>query len=217
MKKFSKREAIRFGWNTVKGNIGLFIGIGILSTIFSFSPDLIQRLFPETAILLRLLAVLSGVILPIIIMMGLINISIKFNDNIKVEFSDFFSKYYLFFKVVAASIISGILVLLGFIFFIVPGIILIIKFQFVTFLIIDQEMGPIEALRKSYAITKGVKWELYLFAQLLFLINILGLLAFVVGILVTYPLTFVARAFVYRRLLSPTTPPALQPESQNQV
>jgi len=212
MKKFSKREAIRFGWNTVKSNIGLFIGIGILSTIFSFSPDLIQRLVPETAILLRLLAVLSGVILPIIIMIGLINISIKFNDNIKVEFSDLFSKYYLFFKVVAASIISGILVLLGFIFFIVPGIILIIKFQFVTFLIIDQEMGPIEALRKSYAITKGVKWELYLFAQLLFLINILGLLAFVVGILVTYPLTFVARAFVYRRLLAQPPVPS-QPQS----
>ena len=201
MKKFSKREAIKFGWDTVKSNIGLFIGIGILSSIFSFSPDLIQRLLPETATLLRLLTVLSGVILPIIIMMGLINVSIKFSDNIKAESSDLFSKYYLFFKVVAASIISGILVLLGLIFFIVPGIILIIKLQFTTFLIIDQEMGPIEALRKSYSITKGVKKELYLFSLLLFLINILGLLTFVVGILVAYPVTFVARAFVYRKLL----------------
>ena len=66
-------------------------------------------------------------------------------------------------------------------------------------------MGPIEALKKSSQITKGVKLDLLVFSFLLTGINILGVLAFGIGLILTIPTTIIATAFVYRKLLSKTS------------
>lgn len=58
-----------------------------------------------------------------------------------------------------------------------------------------------EALKRSAAITKGALWNLNLFDSSLVLINILGIICLLIGLLVTTPTTMVALAFVYRKLL----------------
>ena len=102
---------------------------------------------------------------------------------------------------------------------IVPGIIWAIKFQFFSYFIVDKEVGPIEALKKSAAITKGAKWDLFVFGALLGLINLAGALCVVVGLFATIPTTMVAIAFIYRKLLAESeliqgseTPPETNPQ-----
>jgi uncharacterized membrane protein len=90
----------------------------------------------------------------------------------------------------------------GLVLLIVPGIILAIKYVFYDYLIIDKELGPLEALRESSRITGGVKWQLFIFMLLVFLINFAGILFFGVGLLLTIPATTIATAYVYRRLLA---------------
>jgi uncharacterized membrane protein len=85
---------------------------------------------------------------------------------------------------------------------VIPGIIWSIRFHFFSYLIVDKGVSPIEALKKSSKITKGTKWDLFLFGILLVFINILGALALLVSLFVTMPATMVANAFVYRKLLS---------------
>jgi uncharacterized membrane protein len=50
---------------------------------------------------------------------------------------------------------------------IVPGIIFGLMFMFSTFLVIDRELGPIEALKESNHITHGHKWRLLGFSLVL--------------------------------------------------
>lgn len=102
------------------------------------------------------------------------------------------------------SIIYGVIVSLGLILLIIPGIVWAIKFQFFDYLIIDKGLGPIDALEKSSEITRGVKLDLLTFGILIWIINLLGLLCLVVGLFVTIPITVVAKAFVYRKLLHET-------------
>lgn len=63
------------------------------------------------------------------------------------------------------------------------------------------ERGEIvESLRQSTTLTHGVKWRLVLLVLALAGLNILGLLALVVGLLVTVPMSMFAFAHVYLKL-----------------
>jgi uncharacterized membrane protein len=134
--------------------------------------------------------------------MGLITISLKLIDGSKAELGDLFSRVHLFFKYLGGEILYGLIILAGLVLLIVPGVLWALKFALVGYFIMDRELGPVEALRKSAAATAGAKWNLFLLVLLLAGINLLGALALVVGLFATIPTTVVAVAFVYRRLLA---------------
>jgi uncharacterized membrane protein len=134
--------------------------------------------------------------------MGLIRIAIRFCDNEKGGFADLFSCFPLVFKYLFSSILYVLVVFGGMILLIIPGIIWAIKFQFFSYFIVDRGLGPIEALKRSAVITKGVKWDLFVFRLLLMGINLLGVLCLLIGLFATIPMTMVAVAFVYRKLLA---------------
>lgn len=57
-----------------------------------------------------------------------------------------------------------------------------------------------ESLPKSTKLTHGVKWRLVLFALAIVGLNLLGLIVFIVGLLVTVPVSLLAFAHVYLKL-----------------
>ena len=201
--KFSKREAISFGWNLTKNNFGFFVLLLILVAVIYVVLNSIQYLAKGKSPLILILYLIETIIRTIITM-GLIKISLKFCDNEKAKISDLFSAYPLFLKYLIGSILYALIILGGLILLIIPGIIWSIQFQFFGYLIVDKGLGPIEALKESARITKGNKWNLFLFGILLGLIKILGALALLVGLFVTIPTAMIANAFVYRKLLSQT-------------
>lgn len=60
----------------------------------------------------------------------------------------------------------------------------------------------LESLPKSTKLTHNVKWRLVLFALAIVGLNLLGLIALVVGLLVTIPISLLAFAHVYLKLKS---------------
>jgi len=215
--RFSKGEAIRFGWNTMKSNIGFFIVLLIVAYLIVGVPSFISESIKEKALVLSIIIDIVVQILSLVIGMGLIKISLKFCDNEKGELADIFSCFSLFFKYLFGSILYGLIILGGIILLIIPGIIWGIKFQFFSYFIVDKGFGPIEALKKSSAITNGAKWDLFLFGLLLILITLLGLLCLFIGLFATVPTTMVAQAFVYRKLLAQTEIAQLPESSTGEV
>jgi hypothetical protein len=55
-------------------------------------------------------------------------------------------------------------------------------------------------MKESWRITKGHKWQLALLFLALLGINLLGVLALVVGVFVSVPITLIAFAHAYRTL-----------------
>ena len=92
----------------------------------------------------------------------------------------------------------------GFILLIVPGCIWLMQFYMSTYVVIDRGAEPIRALKTSSAITYGAKWDLGLFTTVVALLNIGGLIAFGIGIMITLPVTMLATAHIYRTLLAQT-------------
>lgn len=98
------------------------------------------------------------------------------------------------------AICYGLAVMGGMILLIVPGIILAIMLQMYIYLIIDKGYGPIVALKRSRVITKGSRWQLFLFGGLLLLLNIAGFLCLLIGAFFTMSISSIAMAYVYDRL-----------------
>ena len=201
VKRFSKGEAIRFGWETTKSNLGFFIGLLLIVFIIAAFFSGFGSLFEESLPFLSLIFNLGSLVFNLIISIGFIKVALKFYDGKKGEFGDFFTfTGSLLLTFFAGSLLFGLIIVLGYILLIIPGIILMIKLQFFNYFIVDKDMGPIEALQASWGITKGVKWELFLFMLLLGLLNIAGFLLFIVGLFISIPITILATAYVYRKL-----------------
>lgn len=205
-KNFSKQEAIKFGWQTMKQNFWFFFGLLAIVSLVYIIPEVIADLLGQARPVLAFAVRVVGFILDIIVTLGLIKISLNFCDSLKSKVIDVFSQYLLFFRVLFASILYYLIVIGGFILLILPGIYLSIRLQFYRYFIVDKNSGITESLKRSWAITKGSVWNLFLFGLLLGLINLAGFLVFLVGLFATVPTTMVALASVYRKLFSQTEP-----------
>jgi uncharacterized membrane protein len=109
-----------------------------------------------------------------------------------------------------ATLLQGIIIVVGFILIIVPGIIAALMLCFTQLLVVDRKLGPLEALKESYHMTKGHLLQLFLFMLSLILLNIVGAILLLVGLLVTVPITLLAIAHVYMKIHSLQGVPAVQ-------
>ena len=198
---FSKSEAVLFGWNTLKKNFGFFLGMLAIVVAINLLVGLVMSSFSEEAPKVLVIAVSAiSWILDLLISMGVIRITLKFCDQEQATYRDLFSAYRLLLNYLVGSIVYGIMVAIGFVFLIAPGIYLAVKYQFYDYLIIDKGMGPIDAIKRSGVLTEGVKRNLVLFWLARVGINILGMIALGVGLIATVPVSWLANAYVYRRL-----------------
>lgn len=65
-----------------------------------------------------------------------------------------------FLSTVAVSLVLGVVIPLGFLLFVVPGLFLAVSFQFAVFAIAVEDTGPLAALRRSWALASGNRWRL---------------------------------------------------------
>ncbi|MAG59600.1 hypothetical protein CMO96_02305 [Candidatus Woesebacteria bacterium] len=210
MQKFSKTEAVAFGWKTIKAHIWMLIPVflmvwlipvvaysiagGFASFNFNSGGDFDAGSNGIASLLSWGISTLLAI--------GLLKILLSFADTGTAEFDELFTNYKLFIKYAFTSILLGIIVFFGFVLLIIPGIIFSTRLQFAPYFVVDKGVGPFEAIRKSWGATRGSFFNLILLWLMFIGINFVGFLALGIGLLVTIPLTGIALAHVYRKLES---------------
>ena len=199
-KRFSTGDAISFGWSNFKSNIGLFLGImiilALLSVVFSFIENNLDSAF------LRFIISIIRFVVMTFVGFGCVKISLNVHDKKQTAIGDLFSCSNILLSGLIGSFIFSLMTGIGFILLIVPGIFLFLMFQFFGFFIVDKELGPIDAFKRSQELTSGVKMDLFLFDILIFVLNIVGVICLVIGLFVTIPISILASGYVYRKLSS---------------
>ncbi len=198
-KSFSISEAVKYGFNFIKANFVTFIKLGAVLIIINIISNMVTGLFKDNP--LSFLWTLISMVISILVQIGSIKITLELYDGKPLNFSNLYSQSNLILRYLGASILYGLMVFVGFIFFIIPGIYLAIKYQFFSYLIVDKNMGIMDSFKKSENMTQGVKMNLLLFFLALAGINILGALVFLVGLIITIPTTVMATVYVYKKLL----------------
>lgn len=104
----------------------------------------------------------------------------------RVEIRDVFSVFQKnYWNAVIANLVVGVIIGLGIIMLIVPGIIFACRLAFVPYLVVDREMDVMDALRVSWDMTRGYGWQIFFMGFLAFWIAIGGLILFFVGIFIS--------------------------------
>ncbi|MFA6270148.1 MAG: hypothetical protein WC657_02985 [Candidatus Paceibacterota bacterium] len=185
---FSIEESIKYGWSKAKEHLEIVL----FSTLLILAVGSLTR----TPFLFGLFAVIFSVIIRI----GYTKIFLRMSDGESPKFSEIFKEYKLFWRYLGTCILTLLTVIGGLILLILPGIFWAIRFSFASLILIDTNTTPMLAMKESYAITKGKFWKLVGFFIVLGLVNILGVLAFGVGLLVSVPVSTFAWVYVYRQL-----------------
>ena len=205
MSEFSVSEAVRFGWNSFKERPLFFIG----ATIFIFFLNIAAN-WASGVIAVGDVGIFASIVasflLSTLIGIGMTAFFLKAAaDRMAVALADFWhpSSYW---KYLGASILQMIVIIIGFILLIVPGIIFSLMFIFTPYIVVERSLTPLEAMKESARLTRGFKWKLFLFVIVSFVLNIIGALLLLVGLLVTIPLTMIALAHAYKVLASRDLP-----------
>lgn len=84
----------------------------------------------------------------------------------------------------------------------IPIIFFTIRLCFVVCFIVDQESGSSESISQSWTITSGHFWFIFVLFLVMLGLNILGAMAFLIGLLFTVPFSSLILIIAYRHLVN---------------
>ena len=90
-----------------------------------------------------------------------------------------FKKNYL--NIVLANLLVFAICGIGFVVFVIPGIIFACRLAFVRYLVMDKGLDPVAAIEKSWTMTRGHGWRIFGMYLLSILLVCIGILLLLVG------------------------------------
>ncbi len=206
MNTFSISDSLKYGWETFKSNKGLWAASAVL-VILSYLSGGKGRHHGE----IDLIAILATIAL-LIAQVGFAKILLKIKDGETFDWpntlENLFKTHKVFWKYIGASILSGIIMVIGFILLVVPGLVAISALAFATLIVVDTGMGPVAALKESREITRGNRLKILGFTIIFCFLNFVGAMLFGLGLFISLPVTMLAMVDVYRKLLAVKASPA---------
>lgn len=174
---------------------------------FSLSQELEQFLEGTLGLAMPLVLTVSLILLVVrlalsgAMSMGRATYSLNLIDGVEAEFADLFVGFRRFYDALIMNVVSILMVFLGMLLFVVPGIILGYAYAMAPYILAETpDISGTEALRLSRQMMKGHKWELF-WLELTFIgWHILAAFTFGIGQLFLTPYIDSARTSFYREL-----------------
>jgi uncharacterized membrane protein len=124
-----------------------------------------------------------------------------------VTFADPFSGGRFFGPVLVAVIVSSIVIAIGSLLCLVPGVIVALGVSLYSYVIVDQGLAGVDAVKRSWEMTKGHKMTIFLFYLIGIFVLLAGALACGIGmLLVSMPMMMLGMAYLYLRIKGEAIP-----------
>ena len=195
MNTFTIGEALAYGWKGFWKNLGplVIVGLAVVAVQVGFSVLSSQL---DSGFLLGVVS-FAGSVIAILIALGWIRIGLAITRDEPIELGAMFM-FEGWLRYVIATFLFSLGLYIGLILLVIPGIIFAVVFGFYGWLIVDRDAGIGESFSRSSEITKGNRWNLFALGLVLLLVNMVGLLLLVVGVVFTAGISLVTLAYVYR-------------------
>ncbi len=137
-------------------------------------------------------------VLSVFLMLGLTHIGLRIVSGKSFGVEMLFSGGKWLLKGLPAYMIFIVMLIAGTFFFIVPGIIVFLRFGMYQNAIVDRNMGIFQSLGYSWELTKGNGLNLFVIMLFCILIFFAGCFTILVGLLFAFPMMFLAWTVAYR-------------------
>jgi len=138
---------------------------------------------------------------------GFVTLALKAARGQPTAFGDLFSGGRYLGRFLVAGIVGGIAVSIGLVLCVVPGYIVAYGLSLAGFLMVDQDLSGVDALKRSWELTKGHKVNIFIFHLIGIAVAIAGELACLIGLyLVSLPMTLIGATYMYLRIKGENPP-----------
>jgi uncharacterized membrane protein len=192
--------SIRKGWNTFTKYPVHVVGAFVLGILLNYTQNILSAVLNNPEGFLALIIGIIGFVVSLLASLGMMAISLDFADGKKLDLNHYVKHTDKLVTFFFASMLTCVLVLAGLIALILPAIYIGIRLQFFTFFILDKNLGAVDSLKASWKLTEGRFFDLLGLWFVSLILNIVGLIAFIVGVFVSASVTSIATASAYRIL-----------------
>jgi uncharacterized membrane protein len=199
-------EAFSYGWDKTIDNFEYLIRTYILYVLFLIIPGIffiltivcaVKGYYP-LVVVFGIIMLITGAVIAMSFYIGYLKVALLVCDEEQIRVADLMPTVDEFLRVVQVVILYLAIVGVGLLLFIIPGIIWSIKYYACTWIVLDEGKRPVEALRKSADMTRGLIWELFIFGLQSVFLLVLGVLLCLICITATAPTVLFAATYVYR-------------------
>ena len=176
----------------------IYVLISSVSSVFNVG----QGMRGAGAVVSGILSLAYGILLTGPIGYGVSFAYLKAARNDPLDVKDMFEVFHNYWNAVLASLLVNVIIAVGFVILIVPGIIFACKLAFTPYLVVDRKMEVIEAVKESWRMTSGHAWKVFLIGLLAIPISVAGLICFGVGIIIAIMWVSLALASLYHAVSS---------------
>ncbi len=212
---FSAGDAIGYGWKKFRENAGPILLATLLLIVASIAVSLIAGAvtgagfeksgmttnngsigFSAGGLISQILTNVVGFIVAAGITRGALDITEGHPFNLATAFGKL-----NFVNVILTSLLVGIMTVVGFVLFVIPGVLVAFFTIFAIYFVVDKNTSPIESVRSSFNLIRANVGSTILLILLSIAILILGLIALCVGIFVAIPVVTIGWAYAYKSFL----------------
>jgi uncharacterized membrane protein len=199
---FSISGVIKEGFNRSNGVKGVFVGSIIIFVIISlFVNGMLEFIFPSVNSQINgFVASFIAGIFTTPIHVGILMFGVFHARGKEFKVADMFNYFNAAMPIVITYIVMSILIYLGFLLLIIPGIYLSISYMFTYMLVVDRGLSTWEAMELS---RKTVSKHWFKFFGLSLILGILILLSAIplgIGLIWSVPTAYIVSGLLYHRL-----------------
>ena len=196
--RFTIGDAVTYSWNACWQNLGPVMLVSLIVLAGNGLVAVLGAAFSGAA--MGYAFGLFGILINLLLVFGLLRAALSVVEGRPVALAEAFRPDG-FGPFLLASVVFLLGVYVGIRLWVVPGLLFGVVFQFYGFVVAEHpDVGPVVALRRAAALTKGVRVRLFGLAAVLAFLNLAGVMLCFLGLVVTYALSAVALAYVYRLL-----------------
>lgn len=194
------KEAIGYGRENSKKHTKRFLlGFGIV-IVLQVIESIINPQNDQTQSVTSTIVSIVMSILNLWIMFGLAKIALDIVYGRAYKIMSLFVGFKKTMTYVVAYIINMIVVIIWFLLFVFPGIIRSFRLSMTQYLILEKGYNPFKAIKMSWKMTKGFVGDIFAINLIGGLINMLWVLALLIGLIWTLPILMIANAYIYKKI-----------------
>jgi hypothetical protein len=182
-------EYIGSGWKTFKKNPAGFVGFTLVAFLINIAIAKVSQSVPLESFISFLI---SGPLNA-----GFLIVAFKLLKNRATTFGDFFRGFNNYLPLFLVSLVSSVVIAIGFLLLIIPSIYLAVAYIFALPLVLEKKMNFWDGMEFSRKLISKNWFSFLGFAFVLVLLNLAGVLLLGVGLLVTIPISACAIAAAY--------------------
>lgn len=210
---FTIGQVLSEGWQRVSGLKGPFWIAAILVFVIVLLAAIVltgigsllginetSGLGMATALVVQL--AITAIIYPF--MAGIVMMGVRRSVDLPVSYNEVFAYFAYVIPLVLAAILMSLLMMLGFILLIIPGIYLAVAYIFTVPLIVDKNMGAWEAMETSRSAVTRHWFKVFFTLVIMGLIFMVSMIPLGLGLIWTYPMMVSVMGIMYRETFGVT-------------